>query len=250
MTRELFDKKLREMQDDVLIMGSMVEKAIQRSMDALRNRDAARSNAVIQEDQAINAKRYEIEEKCIHTIALQQPMAADLRVLVAVLFIATELERMADHAEGIARINLMLGDEPLPRPLGEIAEMADKAVDMLRRALTAFVERDDRAARLICDEDDQIDALYDASYQTLIQEMIRTPADVQRITYLIWTSHNLERIADRVTNICERVIFMVTGPARGDQRLSLLAEARRRTPHDGRASYGGRERKDRAGRRG
>ena len=211
MTRDLFDKKLREMQDDVLIMGSMVEKAVQRSMDALRTRDAARSNAVIREDQAINAKRYEIEEKCIHTIALQQPMAADLRVLVAVLFIATELERMADHAEGIARINLMLGDEPLPLVLADISEMADKASDMLRRALTSFVERDASAARLICDEDDQIDTLYDASYHTLIQEMIRTPADVQRITYLIWTCHNLERIADRVTNICERVIFMVTG---------------------------------------
>lgn len=211
MTRELFDKKLREMQDDVLIMGSMVEKAVQRSMEALRSRDVPLSNAVISEDQAINAKRYEIEEKCIHTIALQQPMAADLRVLVAVLFIATELERMADHAEGIARINLMLGDEPLPPILSEIGEMADKAGDMLRRALTAFVDRDDRAARLICDEDDQIDALYDSSYHTLIQEMIRTPADVQRITYLIWTCHNLERIADRVTNICERVVFMVTG---------------------------------------
>ncbi len=211
MTRELFDKKLREMQDDVLIMGSMVEKAVQRSMEALRSRDEARSNAVIEEDRAINAKRYEIEEKCIHTIALQQPMAADLRVLVAVLFIATELERMADHAEGIARINLMLGDEPLPPILGDIGEMADKAADMLRRSLTAFVERDDRSARLICDEDDQIDALYDSSYHTLIQEMIRTPSDVQRITYLIWTCHNLERIADRVTNICERVIFMVTG---------------------------------------
>lgn len=211
MPRELFDKQLREMQNEVLIMGSMVEKAIQRSMEALRTRDVALSNSVVQEDRGINAKRYEIEEKCIHTIALQQPMAADLRVLVAVLFIATELERMADHAEGIARINLMLGDEPLPPVLADISEMADKASDMLRRALTSFVERDASAARLICDEDDQIDTLYDASYHILIQEMIRTPADVQRITYLIWTCHNLERIADRVTNICERVIFMVTG---------------------------------------
>ncbi len=211
MTRELFEKKLREMQDDVLIMGSMVEKAIQRSVEALRSRDIALSNSVVKDDAAINAKRYEIEEKCIHTIALQQPMANDLRVLVAILLIANELERMADHAEGIGRINLMLGEDPLPRPLGEIYDMADKSVDMLRRSLTAFVERDDAAARLICDEDDQIDTLYDASYHELIQEIVRTPADVQRITYLIWTSHNLERIADRVTNICERVIFMVTG---------------------------------------
>jgi len=211
MTRALFEKKLREMQDEVLIMGSMVEKAIQRSVEALRNRDIELSNAVVHDDTAINAKRYEIEEKCIHTIALQQPMAADLRVLVAILFIATELERMADHAEGIGRINLMLGDEPLPRPLTEISEMSEIATNMLRRALTAFVERDDHTARLICDEDDKVDALYDASYDALIKEMIRNPGDIQRITYLIWTSHNLERIADRVTNICERVIFMVTG---------------------------------------
>src|SRR4051794_35874835 len=149
MTRELFDKKLREMQEDVLIMGSMVEKAIQRSVEALRNRDIALSNTVVRDDVAINAKRYEIEEKCIHTIALQQPMAADLRVLVAILFIATELERMADHAEGIGRINLMLGEEPLPRPLTEITEMSEIATNMLRRALTSFVERDDQTARLI-----------------------------------------------------------------------------------------------------
>ncbi len=211
MTRALFEKQLRELQDDVLIMGSMVEKAIQRSVDALRHRDVTLSNAVVQDDLAINAKRYEIEERCIHTIALQQPMAADLRVIVAILFIASELERMADHAEGIGRINLMLGEEPLPRPLGEITEMATRATDMLRRALTAFVDRDDEAARKICDEDDAVDSLYDKSYHGLIQEIIKTPADVSRITYLIWTSHNLERIADRVTNVCERVIFMVTG---------------------------------------
>jgi len=211
MTRELFEKRLREMQDDVLILGSMVEKAIQRSVEALRTRDHDLSNAVITDDAAINAKRYEIEEKCIHTIALQQPMAADLRVLVAILFIATELERMADHAEGIGRINLMLGDEQLPPPINDIIEMGRMAGDMLRRSITAFVERDDAAARLICDEDDKVDALYDSSYHALIQQIIRTPSDVQTITYMIWTSHNLERIADRVTNICERVIFMVTG---------------------------------------
>ncbi len=175
MTRELFEKRLREMQDDVLIMGSMVEKAIHRSVEALRTRDRDLSNAVITDDAAINAKRYEIEEKCIHTIALQQPMAADLRVLVAILFIATELERMADHAEGIGRINLMLGDESLPPPLTDIIEMGRMAGDMLRRSITAFVERDADAARLLCDEDDKIDALYDSSYHALIQQMIRVP---------------------------------------------------------------------------
>ncbi|MDE3094642.1 MAG: phosphate signaling complex protein PhoU [Chloroflexota bacterium] len=211
MTRQLFDKQLREMQEEVLIMSSMVEKAIQRSVEALRTRNVAMSDAVIADDAAINKKRYEIEEKCIHTIALQQPMAADLRVLVAVLFIVTELERMADHAEGIGRINLMLGEEPLPAQMAEVWEMADQAADMLRRAITAFIERDADAARRICDEDDVVDTLYDSAYQAFIHMMIQSPSDVQRITYLIWTSHNLERIADRVTNICERVIFMVTG---------------------------------------
>jgi phosphate transport system protein len=211
MTREAFEKQLRDMQEDVLIMGSMVEKAVQRSMDALRRRDVALSNAVVGDDVAINAKRYEIEEKCIHLIALQAPMAADLRVVVAILFISNELERMADHAEGIARINLMLGDEPLTGPVGDIMLMGEKASSMLRRSLTAFIDRDDVQARLICDEDDEIDNLYDSSYHSLIQDVIRTPQDVERITYLIWACHNLERIADRVTNICERVIFMVTG---------------------------------------
>lgn len=211
MTRELFEKKLREMQEDVLIMGSMVEKAIQRSIDSLRTRDTALSNAVVNDDVAINKKRYEIEEKCIHLIALQGPMAADLRIIVAILFISNELERMADHAEGIARINLMLDEQPLTGPVGDILLMGQKAGDMLRRSLTAFIERDAASARRICDEDDEIDALYDTSYHALIQEVIRTPQDVQRVTYLIWTCHNLERIADRVTNVCERVIFMVTG---------------------------------------
>jgi phosphate transport system protein len=118
---------------------------------------------------------------------------------------------MADHAEGIGRINLMLGEEQLPRQMGAIVEMSDRALDMLRRSLTAFVERDDAAARQICDEDDAIDELYDQTYHDLIQEIVRTPADMERITYMIWTCHNIERIADRVTNICERVIFMVTG---------------------------------------
>ena len=211
MTRAIFDKTLRDLQDDTLILSSMVEKAITRAVEALRSRDASLSECVIHDDVAINAKRYEIEERCIHTIGLQQPVAADLRVVVAILFIATELERIADHAEGIGRINLMLGDEGIAQPLTDIGEMADKACDMLRRSLTAFIARDAETARRICDEDDDVDRMYDATYQALIAELIRTPDDARRITYLIWASHNLERIADRVTNICERVIFMVTG---------------------------------------
>ena len=211
MTRELYEKRLREIQDDILILASMAEKAVQRSVDALRSRDMALSQQVVEEDVEINAKRYEIEEKCIHLIATQQPMAADLRVVVAILFIANELERIADHAEGIGRINLMIGEEPLARPLGVIPEMAQKTQEMLRRCIDCFIERDAEGARRLCDEDDEIDALYDTNYADVIAHMVKEPDDIQRATYLLWTGHNLERIADRVTNICERVIFMVTG---------------------------------------
>ena len=162
MTRVDFDRKLREMQDEILAMSSMVEKAIQRSVEALRNHDAALSNSVVADDALINAKRYTIEEQAIHTIALQQPMAADLRVLIAILFIASELERMADHAEGIGRINIMLEAEGVPRTVPpEIFDMATRASDMLRRSVTAFIDRDASLARQICDEDDAIDTLYD-----------------------------------------------------------------------------------------
>jgi phosphate transport system protein len=211
MTRAAFDKQLRELQDEVLIMGSMVEKALLRSLEALRTRDTTLSSQVVDDDAAINAKRYEIEDRCINIMALQAPLAADLRVIVAVLFISNELERMADHAEGIARINLMLGDDAIPFALGDILLMGEKAGGMLRRSLTAFVDRNDVLARQICDEDDEIDELYDSTYHALIQDVIRTPSDVERVTYLIWSCHNIERIADRTTNICERVIFMVTG---------------------------------------
>jgi len=210
MAREL-ERRLREIQDDMLILGSMVEKAIQKAMDALRSRDLALSREVVEEDFAINAKRYEVEEKCIHIMATQQPMAADLRTLVAILTITGQLERIGDHAEGIGRISLMLGHDALPRPLGEMPDMAGVALDMLRRSLTAFVERDAEEARRLCDVDDQVDAMYTRVCADLIQHMIGVPEDVTRSTYLLWTAHNLERIADRVTNICERTIFMVTG---------------------------------------
>src|SRR5262245_4948254 len=185
MTRQLFDRELRELQDDVVQLSSMVENAIESAVRALQTRDLDASDRVVHHDADINKKRYEIEEKCVHTIARQQPMAADLRVLVAILFIATELERMADHAEGIARINQMLGPGAPPRRLDEINEMADRARSMLGRSIEAFVAGDADAARRICDEDDVVDSLYDETYHALIQEMIKSPAEVQRLTYLI-----------------------------------------------------------------
>jgi len=211
MTRVLFHKEIESLQDDVLVLGSMAEKALLDAMEALRDGDQQWSQKIIDDDQRINAKRFEIEQKCIFVIASQQPMAADLRSLVSMLFIVTDLERIADHAEGIARINMLLGDEPLPRRLGLLPAMADRAVTMLRDSLKAYTDRDIEEARRICEADDEVDRLQDRIYEEVTKAMIADPATIERNTYLLWTSHNLERIADRCTNICERVIYMVTG---------------------------------------
>ena len=211
MARELFNSEIRQLQDEVLALGSMAEKALLDAFESLRDGDAEWSRKIVDDDQYINQKRFEIEDRCIFVIASQQPMASDLRVLASILYIITDLERIADHAEGIARINLLLGDEPLPRRLGYIPAMADRAVAMLRDSLKAYIERDVESARRICDADDEVDRLQDSVYDECIQQMIADPSTIQRNTYLLWTAHNLERIADRCTNICERVIYLVTG---------------------------------------
>jgi phosphate transport system protein len=211
MARDLFTAELRQLQDEVLVLGSMAEKAIMDSLQALRDGDATWSRKIIEDDLKVNKKRFEIEDRCIFVIASQQPMATDLRALASILYIITDLERIADHAEGISRINLMMGDEPLPRRLGYIPAMSDRAVAMLRDSLKAYIELDVDAARRICDADDEVDHLQDSVYEDSIKAMIADPATIQRNTYLLWTAHNLERIADRCTNICERVIYLVTG---------------------------------------
>jgi phosphate transport system protein len=211
MSRELFHKELNELQDQVLVLGSMAEKAILDSMEALRDGDARWSQKIIAHDIEINRKRFEIEDRTIFVIASQQPMATDLRSLISILYIVTDLERIADHAEGIARINVMLGDEPLPRRLGYIPAMADRAVAMLRETLKAYIDHDVDLARRVCDADDEVDRLQDSVYDETVRMMIDDPSTIQRNTYMLWTSHNLERIADRCTNVAERVIFLVTG---------------------------------------
>jgi phosphate transport system protein len=211
MSRDLFNAELRQLQDDVLVLGSMTEKAVMDAMESLRDGDATWSRRIVQEDARINAKRFEIEDRTMFVIASQQPMATDLRSLASVLYIITDLERIADHAEGIAKINLMLGDEPLPRRLGYIPAMADRAIAMLRNSLKAYIDHDVAMARQICDADDEVDRLQDSVYDDCIKAMIDDPSTIQRNTYLIWTAHNLERIADRCTNICERVVYTATG---------------------------------------
>ena len=211
MLRELFHKELVQLQDEVLVLGSMAEKALMDSMEALRDGDQRWSQKIISEDVLINQKRFEIEDRCIFVMASQQPMANDLRALVSILSIIIDLERIADHAEGIAKINILMGEEAIPRRLGYVPGMADRAIAMLRNSLKAYIDHDVDAARQICDADDEVDRLQDSVYDESIRAMIEDPATIQRNTYLIWCAHNLERIADRCTNICERVIFQVTG---------------------------------------
>lgn len=211
MTREVYHKALKDLQDEVLKMGEMVADAIRKTVAALRKKDINTSKEIIKNDLLINKKRFDIEEQCISLIATQQPMGVDLRVLTSILSIITDLERMGDHAEGIAKITLLIGDEPLVKPLIDIPRMADIGLSMLDKCLKAFVDRDAEAARLVCNEDDQVDALHDQIYRELLLLMIQDPKISHQATYLTWVSHNLERIADRVTNIAERVVFMVTG---------------------------------------
>lgn len=209
--RELFARELDQIQQEVVAMGAMVEEAIHASIEALKQRDLEKAREIIANDIRINKKRWDIEEQCLQLIATQQPLAKDLRLLAAVLVLITELERMGDYAEGIAKINILLGEEPLLKPLIDIPRMAQKATDMLRRSLQAFVNHDAEAARAICNEDDEVDDLWNQVYRELLTFMIQDPRTINRATYLIWVAHNLERIADRVTNICERTVFLVTG---------------------------------------
>ncbi len=211
LSRTAFHRELDRLQDEVLVLGSMVEKATLRSVDALRARNIAAARAIEAEDTLLNRKRFEIEEAALLLIATQQPMASDLRQLAAILHIVTDLERMGDYAAGIARICVQIGDEPLIKPLIDIPRMAEKASSMLRRALDAFVERDVDAAERIGREDDEVDDLYQQVYRELLTIMLANPRTIDQATHLLWVAHNLERVADRVQNICERVVFVVSG---------------------------------------
>ncbi|MFN8637275.1 MAG: phosphate signaling complex protein PhoU [Chloroflexota bacterium] len=209
--RAAFDRQLHTLLDDTLLLGSMVEKAIERSVDALARLDAVLARQVIADDSQINARRFRLEEDAVRLIATQQPIAGDLRLIASVIHISTDLERIGDYAAGIAKIVLMHGDQPPVKPLIDIPRMAEMGRSMLRRSLDALVRRDVDAARTIVLEDDRVDALYDQIYRELLTYMIEDPKLIQRATWLLWTAHNLERIADRATNVCERVVYMVTG---------------------------------------
>jgi phosphate transport system protein len=211
MSRENFQKQLQRLQDDVLVLGGLVESAMMSSVDMLKQRDLPGSKRLIEADKRINEKRFAIENEALALIATQQPMAGDMRTIASILEIVTELERIGDYAKGIANINLMIGEGPLLKPLVDIPRMAEKATNMLHRSLDAFVQRNVELARQLPAEDDEVDSLYNQVYRELITLIMSNPNNIDQATYLLWAAHNLERTADRVTNICERIIFTVTG---------------------------------------
>ncbi len=211
MLRLDLDRQLGQLQQEVVTLAEIVEKATLRAVDALKWRDLEESRQVIAGDDYIDQKRYEIEDRCIDLIATQQPMARDLRAIIALLHITVELERIGDYAEGIGKISVMMGEEPPLKPLIDIPKMAEKATQMLRSSMDSLVSRDVVMANQVLQDDDEVDELYDQVYRELLIFMLQDPRTIQRATYLLWTAHDLERIADRATNIAERVIFLVTG---------------------------------------
>ena len=203
--------RLREIQDDVVAMGNLVNKAIDRSVQALKKRDLNLAHQIIADDETINRRRFSIENKCVELMATQQFAGNDLHTIVAVLNIITELERIGDYAEGIARVTIMIGDEPPLKPLIDIPRMAEITIEMVTKSLQSFVARDVELAKQVVSMDSIVDALNDQVFRELITFMMIDPKTINRATRLIWVSHNLERAADRATNICERVVFTVTG---------------------------------------
>ena len=209
--RKTFETEIQQLKDEMLVLGSMVEQQILGSVDALKKRDMDASRRIREMDDQVNTKRYAIEEQVMIVIATQQPMAHDLRLLASILEVSGELERMGDYAKGIATVSIRMGDQPLLKPLIDIPRMAQKGADMLHRALTAFINEDVETARTIPAEDDEVDELYTQIYHELMMFVIQDPKTIERANWLLWVAHNLERLADRVTNICERTIFIATG---------------------------------------
>ena len=211
MPRADFERKLNQVQDEVVELSSMVEKAIFKSIDALKSRDIELSKQVVEEDDLIDNKQQSLEDLCVDLIALEAPMAVDLRVIISAMMVANELERMGDYAEGIAKLSIAMGDLPPLKPLIDIPRMAEKSVSMLRRSIESYVNRDIEGARQVYRDDDEVDEIYEQVYRELLTYMMADPSTIQRATYLLWVSHDLERVADRTTNIAERVMYLVTG---------------------------------------
>ena len=211
MARKLFAKKIQNIQDEVLLLGSMVEDAVIKSVVSLKNRDTQLAKQIYHDDLLLNDKRYAIENAILIVIATQQPMARDLRQLASMLDVVTELERMGDYAKGIAKVTVKLQLIDINIPISEIEMMAELAIGMLHKALTAFIEGDSQTASQIPYEDDAVDKLYENIYHQSVELMMADPQNIDHSNLIMWVGHNLERLADRVTNICERTVFISTG---------------------------------------
>ncbi len=211
MTREQYMRSLSHLRDQVVQLSSMVDKAIARSTDALKNQDVKLAQQVVDADHDINELRWNLEDEALAVIAMQAPMAGDLRQIAAGLHIISELERMGDHAAGNAKIVLLTSDEPQLKPLVDIPRMSQVARSMLGDAIDAFIRSDADLARATMAKDDEIDELYNQVYRELLTYMMDDTKTINRATHLLWAAHNLERIGDRTENICEFVVYSVTG---------------------------------------
>lgn len=214
MTRVTFDQELQRLQDRIIVMGSMVAEAIEEAIDILLRQDVRAAKRLVKRDRRLDEMRYDIEGDVLVLMARHQPMATDLRTLAAMLEIVTDLERIGDYAEGIGKITRLLGNEEKIPPIPQIPQMGAKAADMLQRAVDAFIRQDVEAALAIPQEDDEVDDLYNEVNANLLEMILKDPTKMEQANYLVWAAHNLERSADRVTNICERVLFTVTGDMR------------------------------------
>lgn len=211
MPRETFLHSLDDLKTQLLQLGERTNRTIANGVTALKTRDRVLAQALIQGDVELNRIRYEIEENCYRMIATQQPMASDLREIIAILLVAIELERIADHSKNLGEIVIFMGDEPLLKPLIDIPRMADICQEMLTQALDAFAHNDAESARQVCDRDDEIDNLYKQVFRELLTYVLEDARTVTRALNLLFAAHNLERIGDRITNIGERVIYAATG---------------------------------------
>ncbi len=210
MTTQI-QEKLSKLHNKLNRMAELVLDAVNESVDSLVDKDVGKAKQIKKQDKKINKIRWEIEEDCINLIATQQPVASDLRELISLLNIITELERIGDYAAGISKLTILIGDEKHVKSLIDIPRMKEIAVDMIENSMKAYINKDANSARLIHSQDDDIDNLYNQIQRELVTYMIEKPSYITQSTYLIWVAHNLERVGDRVTNICERIIYLATG---------------------------------------
>jgi phosphate transport system protein len=210
-TRSVLEKEMTQIRDNLLRLASLVDQAIDRATRALQEHDASLAQLIIDEDKNLNQLRYQVENDCLHVFATQQPLASDLRAIVAAVNIVVDLERMGDHAEGMSKALVREDANAVGELVIDLPRMSESCREMLRLAMDAFLKGDVDKAKEVALMDDELDHMYNQIFSDLIDQMLTGGLPVSRGTYQLWAAHNLERIGDRVTNICERVEFASTG---------------------------------------